>query len=192
MEAVNLRKANALQSEIRKAISSSGVKDTLSVTEFTVSISDALENAKAAFTTDVTRKIALNDVLFEIRKSVAQVNAASGISDILTDIENIDATMAVYSNVATKEVAKSFDEIRSRVEKLKTTPTETSRIYGDRYNSVETSVVDQGTIDTAKAMVKSLKREKQALQDKLLALNVNRTIAISDVGVMVLKAEGIL
>jgi len=191
---INLRKANAIQAEIRKAISSSGVKDTLSVTEFTTSISDALDNAKAAFTTDVTRKIALNDVLFEIRKSVAQANAASGISDILTDIENIDATMAVYSNVATKEVAKSFDEVRARVEKLKATPTDTARssIYGDRYNNVETSVVDQGTIDTAKAMVKSLKREKQALQDKLLALNVNRTISISDVGVMVLKAEGIL
>lgn len=192
MEAINLRKANAIQSEIRKALSSSGVKDTLSVTEFTTSISDALENAKAAFATDVTRKIALNDVLFEIRKSVAQANAASGISDILTDIENIDATMAVYSSVATKEVAKSFDEVRARVEKLKASQNENSRIYGDRYNSVETSVVDQGTIDTAKAMVKSLKREKQTLQDKLLALNVNRTITISDVGVMVLKTEGIL
>ena len=194
MEAINLRKANAIQGEIRKALSSSGVKDTLSVTEFTTSISDALENAKAAFATDVTRKIALNDVLFEIRKSVAQANAASGISDILTDIENIDATMAVYSNVATKEVAKSFDEVHARIEKMKATPADTARssIYGDRYNNVETSVVDQGTIDTAKAMVKSLKREKQALQDKLLALNVNRTITISDVGVMVLKAEGIL
>lgn len=192
MEAINLRKANAIQGEIRKALSSSGVKDTLSVTEFTTSISDALENAKAAFATDVTRKIALNDVLFEIRKSVAQANAASGISDILTDIENIDATMAVYSNVATKEVAKSFDEVRARVEKLKATPTENNRLYGDRFNSVETSVVDQGTIDTAKAMVKSLKREKQTLQDKLLTLNVNRTITISDVGVMVLKTEGIL
>ena len=194
MEAINLRKANAIQGEIRKALSSSGVKDTLSVTEFTTSISDALENAKAAFVTEVTRKIALNDVLFEIRKSVAQANAASGISDILTDIENIDATMAVYSNVATKEVAKSFDEVHARIEKMKATPADTARssIYGDRYNSVETSVVDQGTIDTAKAMVKSLKREKQTLQDKLLTLNVNRTITISDVGVMVLKTEGIL
>ena len=192
METINLRKANAIQSEIRKAISSSGVKDTLSVTEFTLSIADALEKAKETFVNDVTRKVALNTALFNIRKSVAQANANNGISDILTDIELIDATMAVYSNVATKEVAKSFDEVRARVEKIKTNPTNESRIYGDRFTSVETSVVDQNSIDHAKVMVKQLKREKQALQDKLLALNVNTVINIELVDEMVLKMEGIL
>lgn len=192
METINLRKANAIQSEIRKAISSSGVSDTATITEYTSDVAGGLEKAKQDFATDVTRKIALNDVLFEIRKSVAQANAKVGISDILADVELIDATMAIYSNVATKTVAKSLDEITARIEKLKVTPTNESRIYGDRYNNVETSVVEQSTIDTAKAMVKSLKRDKQTLQDKLLALNVNTTISISDVGVMVLKAEGIL
>ena len=192
METINLRKANALQSEIRKAISSSGVKDTLSVTEYTTSIVDALEKAKEQYATDVTRKVALNTALFNIRKSVAQANANNGISDILTDIELIDATMAVYSNIATKEVAKSFDEIRARVEKMKVTPTNESRIYGDRYNTVETSVVEQNSIDHAKQMVKQLKREKQTLQDKLLALNVNTVINIELVDEMVLKMEGIL
>jgi hypothetical protein len=37
-----------------------------------------------------------------------------------------------------------------------------------------------------------LKREKQTLQDKLLTLNVNSMIGISDADVVVLKAEGIL
>ena len=194
METINLRKANALQSEIRKAISSSGVKDTVSVTEFTMSIQDALEKATELFVADVTRKVALNTALFNIRKSVAQANANNGISDILTDIELIDATMAIYSNVATKEVAKSFDEVHARIQKLKATGNDTTRssIYGDRYNSVETSVVEQNSIDHAKNMVKQLKREKQALQDKLLALNVNTVINIELVDEMVLKMEGIL
>lgn len=192
MEKITLRKANAVQSEIRKAIAGSTAKDTLSVTEFTTSISDALEKATQLFVTDVSRKIALNTALFNIRKSVAQANASAGISDILTDIELIDATMAVYSNVATKEVAKSFDEVRARVEKMKANPTNESRIYGDRYNTVETSVVDQNSIDHAKQMVKQLKREKQQLQDKLLTLNVNTTVAIDTVDEMVLKVEGII
>lgn len=192
MEKITLRKANAVQSEIRKAIAGSTAKDTLSVTEFTTSISDALEKATELFVTDVSRKIALNTALFNIRKSVAQANASAGISDILTDIELIDATMAVYSNVATKEVAKSFDEVRARVEKMKANPTNESRIYGDRYNTVETSVVDQNSIDHAKQMVKQLKREKQQLQDKLLTLNVNTTVAIDTVDEMVLKVEGII
>ena len=192
METINLRKANAIQSEIRKAISSSASKDTLSVTEYTTSVVDALEKATEVFANDVTRKVALNTALFNIRKSVAQANANNGISDILADVELIDAKMAVYSNIATKEVAKSVNEILARIEKMKTTPTNESRIYGDRYNNVETSVVEQNTIDHAKQMVKQLKREKQTLQDKLLALNVNTVINISTADEMVLKVEGIL
>ena len=191
---ITLRKANALQSEIRKAISSSGSKDTVSVTEYTTSIVDALETACKNYATDVTRKVALNTALFNIRKSVAQANAKSGISDILADVQTVDAVMAVYSGVATKEVAKSVDEIVARVEKLKTATADTSTraIYGDRYNTVETSVVEQSTIDAAKQKVKELKRQKQTLQDKLLTLNVNTTITISDVDTDVLKVEGII
>lgn len=192
METINLRKANAVQSEIRKAISSSGVSDTVSITEYTSDVADGLEKAMADFATDVTRKVALNTALFNIRKSVAQANASVGISDILADVELIDAKMAVYSNVATKTVAKSLNEINARIEKMKTTPTSEHRIYGDRYSTVETSVIEQSTIDGAKFIVKQLKREKQTLQDKLLALNVNTTITISDVDEMVLKLEGIL
>jgi hypothetical protein len=144
------------------------------------------------FANDITRKVALNTALFNIRKSVAQANAINGISDILADVELIDAKMTVYSNIATKEVAKSVSEMVARVEKLKTTPTSESRIYGDRFNTVETSVVDQNSIDHAKQMVKQLKREKQVLQDKLLTLNVNTVINVSLEDEMVLKVEGIL
>ena len=194
MEMINLRKANALQSEIRKAISSSGVSDTATITEYTKDIAGGLEKAMADYATDVTRKVALNTALFNIRKSVARVNAFAGVSDILTDIELIDANMAVYSAVSTKEVAKTLGEITARIEKMKasTSDTNTRAIYGDRYSNVETSVVEQSTIDGAKQIVKQLKREKQTLQDKLLALNVNSMIGIDNVDEMVLKIEGIL
>lgn len=194
MQMINLRKANALQSEIRKAISSSGVSDTATITEYTKDIAGGLEKAMADYATDVTRKVALNTALFNIRKSVAQANANNGISDILADVELIDAKITVYSAVATKAVAKSLDEINARVEKMKVAPVETARsaIYGDHYNKVDTSVVEQATIDTAKGMVKSLKREKQTLQDKLLSLNVNSMIGIDLTDEMVLKMEGVL
>jgi len=187
---INLRKANAIQSEIRKAISSSGVGDTVAITEYTKDIAGGLEKAMADYATDVTRKVALNTALFNIRKSVAQANASNGISDILADVELVDAKITVYNAVVTKAVAKSVDEITSRIEKLKAAPTE-SRIYGHR-DTVETSVVEQSTIDGAKHIVKQLKREKQTLQDKLLTLNVNTVISIDNVDEMVLKIEGIL
>ena len=194
MEKINLRKANAIQSEIRKAINSSGVQETLNITEYTQNVATEFEFAKDAFAVDVTRKVALNTALFNIRKSVAQANATVGISNILADVELIDATMAVYSAVASKQVAKTIEEINARIEKIKATPAESARasIYGDRYNNVETSVVEQSTIDIAKQKVKQLKRDKQTLQDKLLELNVNTVIEISEVDLMVLKVEGIM
>lgn len=193
MQTINLRKANALQSEIRKAISSSGVSDTATITEYTKDVAGGLEKAMADYATDVTRKVALNTALFNIRKSVSQANASNGISDILADVELIDAKITVYSAVASKTVAKTLEEINARVRKLTVTPQDASaRMYGDRFTSVETSVVEQSTIDGAKQIVKQLKREKQTLQDKLLALNVNTVINIDTVDEMVLKIEGIL
>jgi hypothetical protein len=191
---ITLRKANAVQSEIRKAIAAKNVSDTVSITEFTKNVDGVLEKAMADFATDVTRKVALNTALFNIRKSVARVNAFAGVSDILTDIELIDANMAVYSAVSTKDVAKTLSEITARIEKMKasTSDTNTRAIYGDRYSNVETSVVEQNSIDGSKEVVKKLKREKQALQDKLLTLNVNKTIDIDHVDEMVLKLEGII
>ena len=192
MENINLRKANALQSEIRKAISSSGVSDTATITEYTKDVAGGLEKAMADYATDVMRKVALNTALFNIRKKVSQANAHA-VSDMLADIELIDAKITVYSAVASKTVAKSLDEITSRIEKMKSTVVDAStRMYGDRFSSVVTSVVEQGTIDGAKQIVKQLKREKQTLQDKLLTLNVNTTIDIDTIDEMVLKVEGIL
>ena len=190
---ITLRKANAVQSEIRKAIAAKNVSDTVSITEFTKNVDGVLSKAMTDFTTDVTRKVALNTALFNIRKNVARVNASAGVSDILADIELIDANMAVYSAVSTKDVAKTLSEITARIEKMKAaTGNATDRIYGDRYNTVETTVVEQSVIDGSKEVVKKLKREKQALQDKLLTLNVNKTIDIDHVDEMVLKLEGII
>lgn len=190
---INLRKANAIQSEIRRAIQNAEAKDTVSVTEYTTDIAGVVDKAVTDYQTDVTRKIALTTALFNIRKSVGQVNATAGINDILADVQSLDAVMAIYSGVANKQVAKSVEEITARVEKLKTAPADArSSIYGERYNNVETSTVTQSAIDAAKTRVKELKRQRQALQDKLLTLNVNTLITIAGVDENVLKLEGIL
>lgn len=192
---VNLRKANAIQSEVRKAISNVKTDVNTTVTEFTVSIVDAMEKAKSEFLAAVKRKEQLNAALFDIRAAVGRANAQAGVGDLLAEVERIDGKMAIINTVANATAAKTFDELLARVNKLKATSTaENSRlaIYGDRYSNVETTVVDQGTIDAAKAEVKALKRAKQDLQDKLLNVNVGTTITLSEDTVKVLKEEGIL
>lgn len=189
---INLRKANAIQAEIRKAIGAVKLEANVSVTEFTQNLAETLVNASVAYTNAVDRKIALTGALYNIRKSVANANATAGINTLLGDVEAIDKTMAIHSEVSTAIVAKDLAEVTARVEKLKTNPTQESRIYGDRYNNVETSVVSPTTIQVAKDKVKELKRQRQALQDKLLSLNVNTLITISAADTELLKEEGIL
>ena len=192
---VNLRKANAIQSEVRKAISNVKTDVNTTVTEFTVSIVDAMEKAKSEFLAAVKRKEQLNAALFDIRAAVGRANAQAGVGDLLAEVERIDGKMAIISTVANATAAKTFDELLARVNKLKANATgDNARLalYGDRYSNVETTVVDQGTIDAAKAEVKALKRAKQDLQDKLLNVNVGTTITLSEDTVKVLKEEGIL
>jgi hypothetical protein len=191
---INLRKANAIQAEIRRAINASEAKDTLSVSEFTQNVAGEFDKAVETFRVETTRKVALTTALYNIRKSVGQANATAGINDILADVQRIEAVMQVYTAISGKQAAKSLDEINARIEKQKTAPAESVRasIYGDRYTNVETSVVVPEQINEAKEMVRKLKRERQALQDKLLTLNVNSLVTISGVDENVLKVEGIL
>jgi hypothetical protein len=189
---INLRKANAIQAEIRKAISAVKIDANVAVNEYTQNISEALVDATIAYQRGVERKIALTKALYNIRNSVANANATAGINVVLGNVEAMDQEMAIHSSVATQTLGKPLAEIIARVEKLKTTPNTESRIYGDRYNTVETSVVTQYAIDGAKAQVKDLKRQRQALQDKLLSLNVNTLITISAADEALLQEEGIL
>lgn len=190
---INLRKANAVQAEIRKAISAVKLEATASVTEFTEDIAGTMGNASEAFKAAVDRKIALTTALYNIRNSVATANSTAGINILLGEIESLDQVMAIHSNVSVQTVAKSLAEVTARVEKLKAAPQDArSSIYGERFNTVETSVVSQETIDFAKDKVKELKRQRQAMQDKLLSLNVNTLISIKPDDFALLTGEGIL
>lgn len=191
---INLRKANAIQAEIRKAISAVKLEANVSVNEYTQDVGASIASEAIKYLQAVARKEQLVTALFNIRKSVSNANATAGINTLLGDVEMLDQIMAVNSQVTTQTVGKSLTEIIARIEKLKATPADSSRsaIYGDRFNVVETSVVAQESIDAAKQKVKDLKRQRQALQDKLLSLNVNTLITINGADEVVLKEEGIL
>jgi hypothetical protein len=191
---VNLRKANAIQAEIRKAISAVKLELNVAVTEYTVDIPAGLAAAELSFITAIQRKEALNKVLFNIRTQVGKANATSGISDVLAEVQRVDAVLTIVGTVANAAEAKPLSEITARIDKMKANVSADARtaLYGERYNNVETSVVTQQMIAQYKTKMKELKREKQALQDKLLTLNVGTTITLDAGEVDLLKDEGIL
>lgn len=190
---INLRKANAIQAEIRRAFNAVEVKNTVQVTEFTQDVAAEVNGASVAYQLGLQRKEQLNAALYNIRKSVASANATAGVNVILGEVECLDQLIKMLGDVASLQVAKPLDEVNARLDKMRNAPQDTrSAIYGDRYNNVDVSVVTNEVVATAKARVKTLRRERQALQDKLLALNVNTLITVGEQDLAVLKEEGIL
>lgn len=189
---INLRKANAIQSEIRRAINSFDVNSVVTVTEFTPNIDETINKAAANYEEAISKKIALNAALFSIRSAVGKANSESGINDILAQVQETEALISIKTGVALAQPRKEMSEINARIEKLKNTTGERSPLYGDRYQSVETSVLSQETIDSAKESLRMLKRMRQDLNDKLLELNVSTTIKLRDDVVLTLKEEGLI
>lgn len=191
---INLRKANAVQAEIRRALSAVQVNDKVTVNEYTVDTAAEVAKATAEFEAAIVRKAGLTNALFNIRRAVTSANATAGVNTILTDVERIDALITLEQSVAGQKVGMSLVELNARLEKFRNAPTQDARsaIYGDRYNNVETSVVTEQAVVSAKQEVKNLRRQRQNLQDKLLALNINTNITLSVEDEAILREEGIV
>jgi len=189
---INLRKANAVQAEIKKAISGVKVEMNVSVDEFTPDYKSVVVTAQESLVKAVARKRELTKALFEIRSKVGKENAIVGVNEVLTQVELIDADLSILTPLVNGTIGKEFTEIEARLEKAKTSQTDSIRASMYGINKVETSVVTPSLIEDAKLLAKSFKRDKQELQDTLLQLNVNTLISLSDEAVELLKEEGIL
>jgi hypothetical protein len=189
---INLRKANAIQAEIRRAISAVEAKDTISVSEYAADVAGEVSTAEVDYINAMTRKEALTVALYNIRKSVASANATAGVGQILGDIEKIDSIIKLLEttiNVRTRMV--SVDEISKRLEKLRNAPSDSARLYG-RTDEVSTGVVSDIHKSAVKQRIKGMRKARQELQDKLLSINVNTLISVSIDDAKLLGEEGIL
>lgn len=190
---INLRKANAIQAEVRRAISQVVAKDNVTVTEFTADVEGVISKAALEFRQAVEKKEALNKALFQIRAAVGRANVESGINDTLAEMQLLDARIAVKTAFVNAPLRKEISEINARIVKMKQAPSnDRSVLYGDRYNNVDTGVVSESDVNAVKAELKMLKRDRQGLNDKLLQLNVNTLIQLTDATKLTLQEEGLI
>lgn len=187
---VNLRKANAIQADIRKSIAGIKLQHDVIVNEFVENVGNVQAEGLGKYLDSVKLKTELNAALYDIRSSVGEANAKAGISTILAEIQMVEADLATYTLAANSAPGKPLSEIQARIDKMKvSTP---SPVYGERFNTIEVGVLTENIINGFKQDVKRLKRQKQNLQDKLLNINVTTEIVLSDNTVKVLTQEGIL
>jgi hypothetical protein len=184
---ISLRKANALQAAINDAISALDLSTDIRINEFE-NPSEKIGNAVVRLEQNLSRRSELLDALYEVRNLVAAANNISGINTLLADAARLDKDLSFNSRLAKLEPALSIDVIGGKIAKIKT---RTDDYYG-REDMVMTTVLDSAKLDAFKAKAALLKKEKVAVQDKLLELNVRTEIQIGADTVAILEKENIL
>lgn len=186
---ITLRKASALQNAINETLKGLEVTTTVTVDEFQDAGAVIVAKRNEVSQT-VVRKSALLDVLYAVRKGVAAANATAGITDLLAEVAQLDKRIQLQNALASASVQLEAAVLDGRLTRLREQTGE-ARLY--RHTSgVETGVFTQDEIAAAKAELADLKKRKQALQDRLLELNVGTTVALSEKSVIVLQQEGLI
>lgn len=186
---VTLRKASALQNAINETLKGLEVTTTATVDEFQ-DAGAVIAAKRDEVTKTVVRKSALLDVLYAVRKSVAAANATAGITDLLAEVAQLEKRIQLQNALASASVQLEAAVLDGRLNRLREQAGE-ARLY--RHTSgVETGVFTQAEVTDAKSELAELKKRKQALQDRLLELNVSTTVALSDKSVVVLQQEGLI
>lgn len=159
-----------LQEEARKLSRSSMIE----LTEYD-DVEQKLAAARAEAAVRNQRVVDLYEAIYALREAVGHANAISGVSALMTKAAFIDKQIALLNDQDTS-VGVDVALLQAKVARLKNA-TERSRWDGD---SVSTSVYTQDDLNAFRKQIRELKKEKAAIQDDLLELNVNTLINVPE------------
>jgi len=188
---MTLRKVNALQLEIAEKHKLIQLDLIAELSEFD-NKDETIAAKQAKYLVDLERKIKLNDILYKLRKQVSVANHVSGVNDVLNEMARIEKTIGVYSTVANSQPMVADHILTARLDKIRNRSSEVVAQYYGRDETISTYVVTNEELDKYKMLVAKLKKQKQALQDQLLELNVRNEIVIDSDTVAVLESEQLL
>jgi hypothetical protein len=183
---ITLRKANALQNTIQDHIKTIDVKTSISLNEFQT-VEGEVSVARGAVIENDLKRARLTKVLYGIRARVGRANVESGVADLLTEAAYIDKRLGHLKSLTESNAVESYTVLNGKLQKLRDSEPK-SRMYG--YNdTVETGVLTPEQIEAYKADMRSLKKEKQSINDRMLELNVRTEIELDADTVSLLQAE---
>lgn len=188
---INLRKANAIQHEIKNALRALDTPNRVDITEFEDG-EEAIAKTKLKALDGRRNWDSLTRTLYDIRRKVGMVNTTSGIDTALSGVAEIDDRVAMLRNLVTPSAHRLDPEIlKGRLEKMKVSPRETHH-YAVPDETVSTGIYTADEIEAYTVEIANLRRRKRELQDDLLAMNVQNTIGLDDESVACLAAAGIV
>lgn len=189
---LNLRKAAATQTILQDLLKSIEVANSVELNEFqdpAIAVNEA--NAKL-FINDTRR----NDVLmsiYSIRSLVGLQNAISGVGSKLTQIAYIDKRISQLEQLIDGVTPMlAMDVITGKLEKIRSRPAESrASIYGHA-DEVRTGVLSTEQVESIRGVVRDLRKQKSALNDEILELNIKSEIELTPDVEAVLTREGII
>ena len=183
---ITLRKANALQNSIQDHIKTVEVNTSISLNEFQ-NPGVELNFARNTLVANDAKRASLTKALYKIRAQVGRANTESGVADLLARAAYIDKRLGHLKGLTEADAAENLDVVKGKLRKMSEVESK-SRIYG--YNeTVNTGVLTAEQVDGYKAEMRSLKKDKQSINDKVLELNVRTEIELGAGTLEILQSE---
>lgn len=187
---VTLRKANALQTELNNALRAIDVETNVQVSEFQ-NPETVISEAHAKLQVSLARRLSLVKAIYDIRGLVGAANASAGIDGKLTQIAFIQRQQELLLPLSIRPVRVQPEVLAGRLDKMRNRKEE-SRYSMMGSDDVSTSILSQTDIDAFVTGIKTLKKQKQTLQDEVLELNVRTEIELTADTEATLRTEGLV
>lgn len=185
---ISLRRASALQNSIQETIRSIRIDAAIKVNEF-VNPERTILDANTTLIENDARRVALSIAYYNIRSLVGAANVSCGINMKLATAAFVDkriAQLVEMIDVGTR----NLEVIARRLDKIRETPS-ANRLYMHD-TEVVTSVLTEDQIAAFKGELSSLKKQKVALNDEILELNIKTEIPLGEHTLTTLTNEGLI
>jgi hypothetical protein len=181
---ISLRKAAALQKEILAAVPTVNAMARVSV--YSSNAVAELVDLEMAALDAVTDRSGLMDALANIRNATAKANMEAGIQELVTRAAFLDKDISFLTALVGSDTRPSDEVIHGKVERARSTEG-----YGYQ-EELLFSTLSEETIQSFRDSIAVKKKQKVAIQDQLLELNIKNSIKLSEENVAVLTAAGLL
>lgn len=174
---INLRQAHAIQTQIRDEIRRLDLAPSVTLNEFE-NTKDQIETARSEFDNALVTHEKLTGILLDIRKKVARANADKGIADLLADAAALDTQIFLYKELADAKPQRPLEVLEGRLEKRRNAQEDS--LYRSMSGDIFTGIFTQEEIDGYRRELANLKRAKQAVQEMILAANIDTEIELDE------------
>ena len=187
---INLRKASALQNQLRSAISERNSQITGEFEMPMWKVNDeqlAVERSRQmSLLGDVDR---LESILVTIRENTSVENTKNGVSVLLTEQASLQAQIGRLTRLSKAVPVMSSSDLTSRTEAVTEQNNKSSYRTVDSLNVGVLSIKD---IEKFKTTLVRLRRRQVEISDKLISTNISSEIVISDQDWTWLEDQGIV